>query len=96
MPRWVEHESDDDTASTSGEDEEQLGQAPPQIAAKRKAASPEAGPSSNKKLKLSISLSRAKQECHVRQLSHLRNFYYSFRGFVLASLCFPGHKCKQQ
>ncbi len=94
MPRWVEHESDDDTESTSGEDEEQPGQAPPQSAAKRKAASPEAGSSSNKKAKLSISLSRAKQECHVRQLSDLRNLFYSFTGCLLASHRFPGHKCK--
>jgi len=85
MPRWVEHESDDETASTSGEDEAQLGQAPPQLAAKRKAASPEAGPSNNKKVKLSISLSRANQECHVRQLTHLRNFHDSLGGCLLAS-----------
>lgn len=75
MPRWVEHESEDDTASTSGEDEEQSGQAPPHPAPKRKAASPEPGPSSNKKVKLSISLSRAKQECHVcGQKGHCAGF----------------------
>ena len=65
MPRWVEHESEDETASTSDEDEGELQQSAPQVAAKRKAAPQEAGLSSNKKVKLSISLSRAKQECHV-------------------------------
>lgn len=70
MPRWVEHESEDEAASTS--DEEDAGQeqlALAQQTAKRKAAAPEAGPSSNKKVKLSISLSRAKLECHVRRAS---------------------------
>lgn len=71
MPRWVEHESEDDAASTSDEDDTQVQQASPQQAAKRKAPALEAGPSSNKKVKLSISLSRAKQECHVRQLHKL-------------------------
>lgn len=67
MPRWVEHESEDEAASTSDEDvAEQAAAASPQHTAKRKAAAPEAGPSSNKKVKLSISLSRAKLECHVR------------------------------
>lgn len=68
MPRWVEHGSDDEAASTSEDEEQQHQQSSPQQAAKRKAAAPEAGPSSNKKVKLSISLSRAKQECHVRHL----------------------------
>ena len=70
MPRWVEHESEDEAASTSDEEvagQEQLASA--QQTAKRKAAAPEAGPSSNKKVKLSISLSRAKLECHVRHAS---------------------------
>lgn len=68
MPRWVEHESEDEAASTSDEEqaEQQQQHASPQQAAKRKAVAPEAGPSSNKKVKLSISLSRAKLECHVR------------------------------
>ena len=68
MPRWVEHESEDEAASTSDEeDAEQEQLASAQQTAKRKAAAPEAGPSSNKKVKLSISLSRAKLECHVRR-----------------------------
>ena len=71
MPRWVEHDSEDDAASTSEEDDAQDQQASPEQAAKRKAPSLEAGPGSNKKVKLSISLSRAKQECHVRQLKKL-------------------------
>lgn len=69
MPRWVEHESEGEAGSASDEDaaeEQQL--ASPQHTAKRKAATLEAGPSSNKKVKLSISLSRAKMECHVNVL----------------------------
>ncbi|KAA6425236.1 MAG: DAMAGED DNA-BINDING 2 protein [Trebouxia sp. A1-2] len=96
MPRWVEHESEDDTASTSGEDEDQLGQAPPRLAAKRKVASPEAGPSSNKKVKLSISLSRAKQECHVcGQKGHCAGFVGSVYQDCPNKPCYlckqPGH-----
>ena len=73
MPRWVEHESEDEAASTSDEeDAEQEQLASAQQTAKRKAAAPEAGPSSNKKVKLSISLSRAKLECHVRRASCYR------------------------
>ena len=72
MPRWVEHESEEEAASTSDEEEAEHQQhTSPQQAAKRKAVAPglEAGPSSNKKVKLSISLSRAKLECHVRVMT---------------------------
>ena len=68
MPRWVEHESDEDAASTSDDDEQLAQRSSPQQAAKRKAAAPEDAPTSSKKPKLSISLSRAKMECHVGQL----------------------------
>lgn len=96
MPRWVEHGSDDEAASTSEDEEEQHQQSSPQQAAKRKAAAPEAGPSSNKKVKLSISLSRAKQECHVcGQKGHCAGFVGSVYQDCPNKPCYlckqPGH-----
>ncbi|KAL3157624.1 hypothetical protein ABBQ32_012072 [Trebouxia sp. C0010 RCD-2024] len=97
MPRWVEHESEDEAASTSDEDvAEQAAAASPQHTAKRKAAAPEAGPSSNKKVKLSISLSRAKLECHVcGQKGHCAGFVGSVYQDCPNKPCYlckqPGH-----
>ena len=77
MPRWVEHESDEDAASTSDDDAEMAQHIAPQQASKRKAPAPEDAPTSNKKVKLSISLSRAKMECHVGLLAQDIPFHCS-------------------
>lgn len=70
MPRWVEHQSDEEAGSSSDDDEAQLVQQQQeaqreQQTSKRKADSLEPGPSGQKKLKLSISLKQSKLECHV-------------------------------
>lgn len=73
MPRWVEHQSDEEAGSSSDEDETAIARqqqdAQREQQQKRKADTP--GPSTQKKLKLSISLNKSKLECHVSTLSLL-------------------------
>ena len=93
MPRWVEHQSDEEAGSSSDEDEtaiarqQQVAQREQQQ--KRKADTPEPGPSTQKKLKLSISLNKSKLECHVRT----PGLQSSFARFPCTQLMKLGFRC---